>query len=235
MSRIVVAEYPKSGGTWFVNLLGDALSLPKRDIYVDDGYNVFDVTKHPWYEGEQSLGLKESCIIKSHEFPGSQLHNFQAKFIHLIRDGRDVVTSKYFYEKDFCVQNGIYSEFNIYFDEYMNRTSIDWSNFINAWLKVDVVLCRYEELLNDPYRTLQRILPLLGSEVSTDKIYESIKANTKGKMKKALDKTFKYNTFVRKGIKGDWRNYFTEYNKETFKKYAGDTLIKLGYELDLNW
>jgi hypothetical protein len=235
MSRIVVVEYPKSGGSWFVSLLGDALSLPKRDIYVYDGYNIFDVTKHPWYEGVTSLGLTESCIIKSHELPVSSLHNFQAKFIHLVRDGRDVIISKYFYERDFCVQNGIYSEFDVPFDEYVERISIEWRNFVLAWLEIETVTCQYEELLKDPFSTLHKVFSLLGIKLSDDKINQSILANTKDKMKKSLDKAFKYNTFVRKGIIGDWRNYFNEDHKESFKKCAGDVLIRLGYEHDKSW
>jgi hypothetical protein len=45
--RIVVAEHPKSGGTWVVGMLGDALSLSKRDIYVGDGFDWFDLSEHP--------------------------------------------------------------------------------------------------------------------------------------------------------------------------------------------
>ena len=42
-------------------------------------------------------------------------------------------------------------------------------------------------------------------------------------------------SFFRKGIAGDWRNVFTEEDKVLFKKEAGDLLIKLGYEEDLDW
>lgn len=39
----------------------------------------------------------------------------------------------------------------------------------------------------------------------------------------------------RKGRAGDWRNHFTEAHKRAFKETAGDLLVKLGYEEDLNW
>ncbi len=42
------------------------------------------------------------------------------------------------------------------------------------------------------------------------------------------------NTF-RSGKIGSWRDYFTKQDKEVFKKAAGQLLIKLGYEKDLNW
>ena len=42
-------------------------------------------------------------------------------------------------------------------------------------------------------------------------------------------------SFYRKGIAGDWKNYFTERDKEIYKEEAGELLIRLGYERDLDW
>ncbi len=39
----------------------------------------------------------------------------------------------------------------------------------------------------------------------------------------------------RKGIVGDWKNYFSDRVKDEFKKRFGDVLIQTGYEQDLNW
>lgn len=44
----------------------------------------------------------------------------------------------------------------------------------------------------------------------------------------------KSSTF-RKGVIGDWRNYFTEEHKQAFKEQAGAELVHLGYEDDLDW
>jgi hypothetical protein len=235
MNRIIVTEYPKSGGSWLVSLIGDVLSLPKRDIYVSEGFNLFDLSKHFWYEGASSYNLTESCVIKSHELPDSPLHNFPAKIIHLLRDGRDVVVSKYFYEKDYCVLNGILKEFTLSFDEYVEKTSAEWAAYVLSWINKDVVICRYEELLRDTFSTLQSILSSLDFVVASEKINQSIEANTKEKMRKALNSLFPHNTFVRKGVSGDWQNYFAENHKEIFKKCAGEVLIKSGYESDSNW
>jgi hypothetical protein len=39
----------------------------------------------------------------------------------------------------------------------------------------------------------------------------------------------------RQGQTGDWRNHFVEEHRSTFKVVAGDTLVRLGYERDLDW
>ena len=52
------------------------------------------------------------------------------------------------------------------------------------------------------------------------------------KRKKGEENT---SSFLRKGISGDWENYFNEEAKDIFKKHAGQMLIQLGYEKDMNW
>lgn len=43
------------------------------------------------------------------------------------------------------------------------------------------------------------------------------------------------NVFYRKGVAGDWKNHFSEQDKQTFKKLAGDLLIAMNYEKDNDW
>jgi hypothetical protein len=229
--RLVVTEYPKSGGTWLVGLLGDALGLPKRDLYVDEGYRAFDVTRHPWYEGAPGLGLPESAVIKSHELPGSPLADFQAQFVHLVRDGRDVVVSKYFYERDFCVANGILERFDEPFEQYVPRVAGEWRAFVSAWLAEGSRTWRYEDLLEDTAGSVRRLLAeQVGLRVPEARIREAVECNTRERLRTALDRTFAYNTFVRKGVAGDWRNYFGAAHRKVFDAVAGETLDRLGYE-----
>jgi hypothetical protein len=236
MMRLVVTEYPKSGGNWVVGLLGYALHLPMRDIYdVTSERKAFDLSKHPWYGGTSTPDLPETCVIKSHELPRSPLTAFPARFIHLVRDGRDVVVSKYFYEKEFCVKNGIYERFDVPFDDYVPRVAAEWREYVLVWLETNSILCRYEEFLRDPWGTLREVLMKLGLDVSDAQLRYAVESNTKEKVSSALEKTFKHNTFVRKGISGDWKNYFSDDHVRAFKRAAGNTLLTLGYEKDLDW
>lgn len=235
--KLVVVEYPKSGGTWLVSMLAHCLNLPRRDIYITDDLskNVYDASKHPWYKGANSLALNEQCVIKSHDYPESERHQIDAKFIHLIRDGRDVVISKYFFEKDFCVKNGITDKFSIEFDDYVNIVSKEWADFVSIWSTQNIIKCKYEALTLDAFSQIKIIFSGLGLHVSDEVIHAGVSAYTVEKMKDELGKAYKHNTFVRKAVPGDWRNYFGAKHKEIFKKNAGDLLVDLGYESGSNW
>lgn len=224
-----MSEYPKSGGTWIVSLLGDALGVAKRDIYVSDSYRSFDIRKHPWYVGAADLDLTDTCVIKSHELPESTLLRFPKREVHLVRDGRDVVVSKYFFERDFCVANGIYTSFSEPFDDYVPRVAAEWSLFVLTWLDRDVPVFKYEEFLSAPVETLGRLLVSVGLKADKAALHSAVENNCKEKLRGALDMTFEHNTFVRRAVAGDWRNHFQRSHMAVFDKAAGDVLERLGY------
>jgi hypothetical protein len=227
--RVVIAEYPKSGGSWIVSLIGDALGLPKRDIYVNDAYKAFDVRKHPWYRNASDLELPAACVIKSHELPSSPLHKFPMRLVHLVRDGRDVVVSKFFYERDFCVANGVYCKFDEGFDDYVPRIAAEWNRYVLAWLNAGIPVVRYEEFLAAPIPAAQGLLSFAGMQASEEELLSALKENTKEKMRASLSVLFAHNTFVRKGIAGDWRNHFQQRHIAAFENVASEAMDALGY------
>lgn len=233
--RIIVTEYPKSGGSWLTSMLADALNIPARDLYVDNSFKAFDLTNHPWYRGATSWELTDSCVIKSHESAGTGLHDFPAHTLHLLRDGRDVVVSKYFFDKDFQVKNRIAGSFPYSFEEFLEKTAREWAGYVTAWNKTDMQQVTYEELLADPLQTIKGICAILGLTVTEEQIVAGIRANTKEKFREKLDAAFIHNTFVRKAVSGDWVNHFSPEHKQLFKNNAGEALIAMGYERDMSW
>jgi hypothetical protein len=234
--QIYVAEYPKSGGSWLVSILGDLLKIPKRDIYVDNSFvNKEKYRNHFWYEGQVDWDRLPRSVIKSHEKPDSELHPANAKYIHMFRDGRDVIVSYYFFKTDYLVKNGLAPQVEINFADFVARIAAEWKNYVEAWRKLNVVTCRYEELNTDTVETVGRLITQIGYDKSVLDIQSAVLNNTKLKMREKMGGFNKYNTFVRKGIIGDWRNYFNDDHKKTFKKIGGHLLIELGYEKDNNW
>lgn len=89
----------------------------------------------------------------------------------------------------------------------------------------------YEELKHAPHINLKRILMFLGYTPSLCEIQEGVDAGlfkhwSGGRKEGIEDKT----SYIRKGIVGDWHNYFTEEVQERFSEIAKDTLQMLNYE-----
>lgn len=231
---ITVYEYPKSGGSWLVNILGHLLDLPRRDIYVQPGFNAFAIQRHPWYLDQEDLSIPPLAVVKSHEPPQSA-RNLPGRRIHLIRDGRDVVVSKYFFEKDFCVNNGLYASFDVDFADYVARTAADWAAYLVQWqAEPDVITLRYEDLLAAPEQTIRHLLgQLVLPAVLTPE--EALARSSIPRMREELGKVFESNTFVRKGIAGDWRNHFSASDRQIFQRHGGLMLQQAGYVSDEHW
>lgn len=95
---------------------------------------------------------------------------------------------------------------------------------------------QYERFLADPASEIGALVfGLLGKKLEKSYLDDVVSRFTRTKFSASLDSAFSHNTFVRKGIAGDWRNYFSKKNVLAFKSVAGDALIALGYEKDWNW
>ena len=167
--------------------------------------------------------------IKNSELPNLTLHHFPMHVIQLVRDGRDVVVSKFFFDRYFCVANGVYSKFDEEFDEYVPRVATEWNRYVLAWLNAGVAVVRYEEFLREPIAAAQHLLSFAGVQAPEEAILSAVNKNTKEKLHEALSITFEHNTFVRKGVAGDWRNHFQERHISAFDKAAKEGMEALGY------
>jgi GT2 family glycosyltransferase len=95
---------------------------------------------------------------------------------------------------------------------------------------------RYETLLEDPNPELERVFSFLGASKDAATIERVVEENrfekrSSGRSRGEEDST----SFLRKGIHGDWKGTFNVRDKKIFKRHAGDLLVELGYEKDLNW
>jgi hypothetical protein len=151
----------------------------------------------------------------------------------MIRDGRDVVVSRYFFERDFCVRNGILPPLALTFDAYLEKTAAEWREYVEAWRGRADIECRYEAFLADPVRALTAALEGLGVTATREAIAEAVACNTKERFAKSLDATFRHNTFVRVARSGDWQNHFSAANRDTFNRIAGELMQQLGYVEEL--
>ncbi|MFX0022557.1 MAG: sulfotransferase domain-containing protein [Candidatus Hermodarchaeota archaeon] len=221
-------------------------------------------TAFPYYQNHEKLTSLEKriksgkvMIIKSHithelspnygkygSISGHEKEVFmeisrKSPKIYVVRDGRDVMVSYFYYLK------ALY-EYNVSFIDHLEKHLPYWIDHVTGWLKEkDVLLVTYESFAHDYQGTMFQINQF--TKYPMKKKMRNVFGNVsranlpfwKRIPKKMLIKLsiIPRSTAVlpRKGIIGDWKNYFNKESKKFFKLIAGDLLINLGYEESHDW
>lgn len=114
----------------------------------------------------------------------------------------------------------------------VNPAMMQWS-----WLAAGERLYRYEDLLERDEELFEEIfLEVCQLPLSCQQVREAVRQNrfevrTRGRPR-GIEDVYAHE---RKGVAGDWRNYFTEKVKEYVKSRYGSVLIATGYERDFRW
>lgn len=94
----------------------------------------------------------------------------------------------------------------------------------------------YERLLESPVEEFGRVFSFLGATEDEKTVARCVNATSfekrSGGRERGEEDT---RSGARKGIAGDWKNVFTERDKEIFKEEAGELLLELGYEDSNDW
>ena len=231
-NRILVNEYPKSGGTWPSKMIAEAtgLTCPTHRL--------------------PTLG---PCVMHGHFLTSTNL----PKTVYVWRDGRDIAVSWYYhfvvgnqYTKPEAVQivreaAGITDHENVaesfplalaYFLKGPRHPRFTWASFVDRWADSDHLHVKYEDLKADPVGELQRLtLGLTGAPLEEARAQTIVDTHSFSKQAKREAGEEDSGNYLRKGIVGDWKNHFTLQTRELFAKQAGAQLIKLGYESNDDW
>ena len=216
------------------------------------------VTKHIPLDDLRSRLERYPNVLKTHShgrldnfFIGSsQLSKFieglfeDSKIFYIHRDGRDVLTSLYFYVKSFNKNLGevCFSDFirmNNDFDHETYIGNLDrisyWLYHVETWLaREDIFLLSFNDLLYDYQNTLRRISQHIGLPLPKT-IVNVIRDNAVNtfaeRIKRKLHLGIRYSTvYFRKGQSGDWINHFSTEDRIYFEAKAGYMNDKLGYK-----
>jgi hypothetical protein len=143
-------------------------------------------------------------------FPGAQ-------FLHLIRDGRDVALSLFGRRDDFGVYNTYFAA--KYWEIYVER-----GQEAGRELGPDVYHeVRYEDLLKDPAKVMQRVCLFLGESYS-DNLVNFKKSGEAGK-------TPLLQRPIQASNQDKWRSRMTWRQLKIFEGAVGKTLVRNGYPL----
>lgn len=168
----------------------------------------------------------------SHVFAVPLIHELypRSRFIHVLRDGRDVTVSVRAAARSWVPQ------WRQAFGRSVATSARAWSHAVRRARKLGARLgdqfleVRFEEIKRDPRAAYQRLLGFCGisyDETLLEQIHEqtdfarNYKSNEEG--------------FRRGGRVGDWRTHFNIVDAIQFNLAAGDTLIETGYERNRRW
>ena len=112
----------------------------------------------------------------------------------------------------------------------------DWAAIQRSWLHGPDCILKYEHMLQRDEEILQQVL--LGHcrlPVSREKFREVLSANRFEAWSGRKPGEEDIGSHERKGIAGDWKNYFTDKVAKAFKDRFGELLVATGYETDWRW
>jgi hypothetical protein len=230
---IFIVSYPKSGNTWLRFIIANLLNSNNEII---NFHNVSNYVPEMGVQDNLISTLQRPRKIKSHATYNPKF----SKVIYLIRDPRDVYVSYYHYSKKSLAQNIDFSSFLRRNDIYPCR----WHTHVESWLNKSNIfaLIKYEDLLEDPFKEISKIAKdICGFQPSESKVRSAINCSSLENMKaienkfgrpfrSETHKTKAPKTFVRKGIHGDWENYFSNEDKEYLYSEAKLLLKEFRYD-----
>lgn len=227
---IFIVGYPKSGNTWFLNLVAGVVHGVLTEFSPPELANttlIPDVHFNKYYHR-----FSNPTYFKSHHFPQEKYK----KVIYLIRDGRDVITSYY----NFLQGMGNKIEFL----EMVKNGHFPgkWHEHVEAWLSnpytAEILVIKYENLKKNTSAELKQFckfvgvnrdsnfIQLISESASFKKMHDKEKKIGLGaNLPKMLEGKF----FFHSGNVGGFRKEMPQNVLDCFLQQAGPTLEKLGY------
>jgi hypothetical protein len=242
----LIVGLPKSGTTWFAQLVAEAPGYAVRPYRDPDGCTLqHDVCDDVF----GSLPADLLSILKVHTRPTEEnravIERRAQRVVVMHRDLRDVVVSRYFHVlADQAHRHHVLYE-STSVDEGLRHSIEVVADDYGSWVRGWRVVCaadrerylelRYEDLKADPAGRLGEALAHWGIELPAAQREEMVAA-VAARTRFGLDeRSFRRGNLARKGIVGDWRNQFTPEHDALFAQLAGELLFELGYERDSAW
>ena len=157
-----------------------------------------------------------------------------ARFIHIIRDGRDACVSGYNMRK--AMQEPDFDKKFPTFHAYAENFAKSWSHSVRRGHKFRdqqpdrYAEVRYEDLHADPQKELARLFAFLEVPVNEGIVETAVEAGSFKSLSKGRERGEESKgSFFRKGIVGDWKNTMAPETQEAFWTGAAETLTLMGY------
>jgi hypothetical protein len=185
-----------------------------------------------------------------------------ARLLFIVRDGRDAMISHRFQtfidgvqhlgKEDLKVRQAVIDEpqpylngqKSLFTEESLHEAAHSWVRNVTethqqgqAFYGEHYYSLRFEDLLDDTLSQILRVWGFLGADISLPSLPDivkneiSVNADAQWQKTKAGDIA----RLLPKGGRGNWRQILTLHDKQIINQIAGETLVRWGYEKDLNW
>jgi hypothetical protein len=239
---VFLVSYPKSGNTWARFLLGNLMHPEEPATFA----NIHRMVPDPGATSKREFDrLPNPRIIKSHEC----FDPHYPRVIYVVRDPRDVVLSQYHYNRKIkrIADDSPIETFVTRFLAGEINPHGSWGESVTTWLVTRegdprFLLLRYEDMIADTARELQKVAAFLGLKDDPPRIASAVELSTAGRMRKLEADQNKDSAifrgsrkdlfFVRAARAGGWRNELPTAQVERIEAAWGRLMHHLGYELN---
>ncbi|NWU54215.1 ST1C1 Sulfotransferase, partial [Dromas ardeola] len=256
---LLIATYAKAGTTWTQEIVdmiqqnGDVEKCKRDTTY----------RRHPFLEwsfqesSDASLELAEAMpsprTIKTHlpvQLVPPSFWEQNCKIIYVARNAKDNLVSYYHFHRmnKGLPDPGTWEEF---VEKFMAGKVLwgSWYDHVKGWWKAKdkhrILYLFYEDMKENPKQEIQKIVKFLEKDVNQEVLnkiihhtsFEIMKENPMTNYTKEFQGIMDHSIspFMRKGVVGDWKNYFTVAQNQKFdedyKKKMVDTSLVFRMEL----
>ena len=238
---VFILSFPKSGNTWTRFLIAN-LVYPETPA---DFSNINRLTPDPEALSKRELArMPRPRIIKSHQYFDPRYK----RVIYVVRDPRDVALSQFhFHRKRGLIEDGYPPEkFVARFVKGETSPYGSWGENVAGWLatrqnRPGFLLLRYEDMLADAARELNKVAVFLEIPVDGERISNAVQRSSADEMRKleksqghlwsSTQSTRQDVPFVRAAKAGGWRTGLPEAAVAQLEAAWGPLMTYLGYEL----
>lgn len=145
-------------------------------------------------------------------------HFPNAKFVHIVRDGRDCYCSAI--KHPWIPQSRSIELFSKYYSSCVKRG-------IKSIGHPNVHTLKYEDLVQDPLAIVKDLMTFLSLEVEEEQLNSSFRSKDK---RAQLEQFKKLNEGINNSSVGRWKNELNKKQIQEFEKYSKDVLRYFGYD-----
>lgn len=214
---IWLISYPRSGNTFFRNILYDVYGIESSAFYIQDNNTL------------RCKDYYKYAVVKSHHLPSEVPLTDDCKVIYLVRDGRDAMVSSAHYKKDIDHPDTHYHQNLLGVSATKSLEGFGgWSDNVEAWLPRADLVVKFEDLITKPLNEVEKLRALMDLPSPNAKKLPTFRGQQSGNAKYRAGKN--YQKFFRRGKVGAWKDEMPKDIQKIFWKLHGDTMLKLGYQ-----